>query len=199
MLKKGTSKFFKKRKVVTLKSAREWASQFDEVIGFTGFTVPPERSNYMANAEDVVRISLQHAKRNPAVVYGSSDAGIDQIVEKVCAEEEFKHIPLLGITCWEYAPWVPDEQDRPPVVVCRLARKYADLFTDLINVLIVTGGRAHALTHDVAGSLAKGNNIVVCNCAPFVDGGEGSDVQNAAARLENNLKHITIPQLRQIP
>jgi hypothetical protein len=159
-------------------------------VGFSGYTKPPEDSDYEEVAREVVShvlaICAQRWGKNLAVVYGSSDAGIDRIVEQVCQIAP-GHPPLLGVTCPEFAPWVPDRSDLPPLVFCASRAEYAALFIEMLSWLVITGGREHTIRFDLM-ALALGKQIAVYNCAPsphhnFV----GGRITNAAGLLCDNL------------
>jgi molybdenum cofactor biosynthesis protein B len=163
------------------------------VLGFSGYTKPPPNSNYERNAEKLVVQILEFAIErwgyNVALVYGSSDGGIDQIVERVCRSKPFAHLPLYGLTCPEFMEWVPDQAERPPIAICTDVNGYAELFIELLSILVITGGRAHTIRHDLM-ALDLGKQVLVCDCAPShrPNVAEGK-VENAAGLLSEHL-HI---------
>jgi hypothetical protein len=66
------------------------------------------------------------------------------------------------------------------------------MFTDLLHLLVITGGREHTIRRDFM-AISKGKQILVCDCAPenhpcYKDG----KVENAAGLLREHL-HILLP------
>lgn len=177
-------KFFNSRKVMT-KAQVQKMFQGRIAIGFSGYTKPPD--GYMERAKKVVKDVLEQLGRQEkgAVVYGASDAGIDQIVESLCTQKPLD-MPIVGITCPEFASYVPDEDHRPPVVVMNSRSQSSKLFVELLDILVITGGREHTFRHDLQ-ALSMEKRVLVCNCAPDVPSyGDRGEIANAASLLQQN-------------
>jgi len=93
-------------------------------------------------------------------------------------------VPLVGVTCPEFAKWCEDDYGLPPVVMTRNKDEYAELFNHKINTLFITGGRLHTLQKDFMLSTQKMNDIYVKDCAPSIP------VINPRGGIENAAKII---------
>ncbi|RME81893.1 MAG: hypothetical protein D6785_08475, partial [Planctomycetota bacterium] len=129
---------------------------------------------------------------NFAIIYGSSASGVDLYIEELW-KKEGKVWPLIGITCEEYKKYVPDEKDRPPVVIAKNPEEYGKWFTEILDILFITGGREHAYDHD-AKAVELGKTVVIYNCAPEIPAknAEGK-IENAASFLSEEFQEKRFP------
>ena len=169
------------------------------VVGWVGYTNLKDKEHqkeYRENSKKFIRETLlklktleKKSQQKLGVLYGTSSSGIDMYVEEECIALD---VPLVGITCPEFAKWCEDDYGLPPVIMTRNKDEYAELFNQKINTLFVTGGRLHTLQKDFMLSTMYMNDIYIKDCAPSVpvinpQGG----IENAAKaliKLENTFK-----------
>lgn len=141
------------------------------------------------------------------LTYGSSKTGVDLAIETVATK--FNIMPL-GFSCPRFLLYVED--NKIPVFVANNADQYGDLFIKSIDALIATGGRAHALKHDVYASCIYDKRIHFIDVLNLLSkSGTGvpatvrkSDgeviVENAAAAFGSNISFFnTRMALEQAP
>ena len=159
------------------------------VVGFVGYTSLKEHEEeYKDNSKKFIRETLLKLKtlekrsgQKLGVLYGTSSSGIDKYVEEECIALD---VPLVGITCPEFAQWCEDDYGLPPVVITRDKDEYAELFNQKINQIFITGGRVHTLKKDFMLSTMYMNDIYIKDCAPSVP------VINSRGGIENAAKII---------
>ncbi len=127
------------------------------------------------------------------LTYGASDVGVDAAIEKVAGE--FNIIPI-GFSCPRFMLYVKD--DKIPVFVANNSDAYADFYIRSLDFLIVTGGRAHALQHDILASCIYNKRIHFLDILNILsrNGGVAATkqekdgritVENAAAAMGRNI------------
>ena len=181
---------FKNRKQIDILAANEILKN-RKIIGLSGYSKPPENSQYMKRLENLLNDLFDMFNANGTdkygMVYGTSDTGIDYAIEKIW-EKRKQPIPLIGITCIEFIKWVPDEINRPPVLIYDEKEQYFRMFAKLLNVLIITGGRKHTFEYDLF-SLSYGKDVYIKDCASEIDALEDGNITNAA-KLVSKYLHI---------
>jgi hypothetical protein len=100
----------------------------------------------------LLKIKFPEAKLQ--LVYGASDMGVDQAIEIVAREFSLN---LFGFSCVEFLPYAKD--DDIPVYVADTIDDYADAYIRSLDLLITTGGREHALKHDVLAACVYNKRI----------------------------------------
>jgi hypothetical protein len=121
------------------------------------------------------------------LIYGASDMGVDLALEKVARRF---NIALLGFSCPRFMLYVKD--DDIPVYVAPDIDTYADAYIRCLDLLLTTGGREHALQHDILAACKYGKRIHFVDVlsvlsrtggvpATVSDGNGGYRVDNAAA------------------
>ncbi|MBY0403105.1 MAG: hypothetical protein K2X66_04345 [Cyanobacteria bacterium] len=95
---------------------------------------------------------------NPAtdlgILYGVTPEGVDRAVQEFCQK---KSIPIVGLTCFDWAEYVPDEAGLPEVYVANTPGDFGRLMADSSNKIVVTGGRGFAANVKINGDKAKGS------------------------------------------
>ncbi|MBI4434855.1 hypothetical protein HY635_03535 [Candidatus Uhrbacteria bacterium] len=114
---------------------------------------------YEAACAALLRRTITHLRqRFPAaqlrIISGASALGVDLAINAVA--REFNITPL-GFSCPEFMLWVDD--DELPVYVAASKDEYADRYIQTLDLLIATGGREHALQHDVLSACIYGKRI----------------------------------------
>lgn len=107
----------------------------------------------------IIRETILHLRKrfkgaNLKLIYGASDMGIDMAIEKVA--KEFNITPL-GFSCPEFMLYVKD--DEIPVYVGKDKDGYADFYIKTLDMLLCTGGRKHALQHDILAACVYNKRI----------------------------------------
>lgn len=131
------------------------------------------------------------------LIHGASDLGVDRAVQFVA--DEFNIVPL-GFSCPRFMLYVND--DLTPVYVAPTKDEYADRYIQTLDLLIATGGREHALQHDVLAACVYNKRIHfidVLNSLSSTGGVPaticGADgrlkVDNAAAAMGRNISFFT--------
>ena len=130
------------------------------------------------------------------IIDGASELGVDLANKK--AAEEFGIIPL-GFSCPRYLLYVKD--DEFPVFVANNKDQYGDLYIKSLDFLIATGGRAHALEHDIKASCLYNKRIHFVDVLNILTGGgvpatmknEDGDlfIENAAAAFDRNVSFFS--------
>ncbi|NQT49740.1 hypothetical protein HQ571_03555 [Candidatus Kuenenbacteria bacterium] len=131
------------------------------------------------------------------LVYGASDTGVDKAIEEVA--REFNIVPL-GFSCIRYMLYVKD--DEIPVFVAGSKDEYADLYIKSLDLLFATGGREHALQHDVLAACIYGKRIHFVDIlnglsntggvpATVTDEDGNTRVDNAAAAMGRNVSFFS--------
>lgn len=126
------------------------------------------------------------------LTYGASDMGVDWAIEQVARSPQYHNIDLLGFSCPEFMMYVKD--DDIPVYVAENKDDYAIKYIISLDVLITTGGREHALQHDILAALKYQrrihfvdlmNNLSPSRNVPATIGyGKDAKVENAPAAFE---------------
>lgn len=115
------------------------------------------------------------------LTYGASDVGVDWSIEEVA--REFNIVPV-GFSCPRFMLYVKD--DGIPVFVANNSEEYGDYFIRTLDLLIVTGGRAHALQHDVLASCIYNKRLHFVDVLNILSrtGGVAATVQKPDGRIE---------------
>lgn len=175
---------FRKRQEISKMAAKKILNG-SIVFGFSGYSTPPANSHYTEKSETLLLSifdALENSQQKFSVVYSGSDTGIDRSIEQIW-EQRGKSFPLIGITCQKFFTWVPDEKKRPPIIIYKHKSMYFDVFHELLNILILTGGRDHALNYDLL-AIAKGKYVYTYDCAPEVEAFQGNKITNAAKVIQ---------------
>jgi hypothetical protein len=147
--------------------------------------------------EAIIRLKKTFSGASLKLVYGASDTGVDKAIEVVAREF---NLTLLGFSCPEFMMYVKD--DDIPVYVAKTIADYADFYIRSLDLLIATGGRAHALTHDISASCVYNKRIHFIDVlnslsstggvpATISDGKGGYKVDNAAAAFGRNISFFS--------
>ena len=147
--------------------------------------------------EAIVRLKKTFSGANLKLVYGASDTGVDRAIEVVAREF---NLTMLGFSCPEFMMYVKD--DDVPVYVAKTIDEYADAYIRSLDLLIATGGRDHALKHDIAASCIYNKRIHFIDVlnslsstggvpATISDGKGGYKVDNAAAAFGRNISFFS--------
>ncbi len=131
------------------------------------------------------------------LVFGASDMVVDKAIKIVA--REFK-LNLLGFSCIEFLPYAKD--DDIPVYVADTIDGYADAYIRSLDLLITTGGREHALQHDVLAACVYNkrihfvdvlNSLSVTGGVPatVIDEKGKAKVDNAAAAFGRNVSFFS--------
>lgn len=137
------------------------------------------------------------------LIYGASDLGVDKAIEMVARE---LNIFPLGFSCPKFMFWVND--DDIPVYVANTKDDYADTYIRTLDLLIATGGREHALQHDIFAACRYNKRIhfidVLSLLSPTgsvpstkVQPDGSIRVTNAAAAMGRNLSYFSPAQIVQ--
>jgi hypothetical protein len=161
-----------------------------------------EAGDYEEACAAILRKSILHLRgtftgASLKCVYGASDTGVDRAIELVA--KEF-NITLLGFSCPEFMLYVKD--DDTPVFVANTISEYADYYIRSLDLLVSTGGRAHALNHDIMASCIYNKRIHFIDVlnslsktggvpATISDGKGGFKVDNAAAAFGMNISFFS--------
>lgn len=161
-----------------------------------------QSGSYEEACAAIMRRSILHLRRKFAgayicLTYGASNTGVDWAIEK--AAREFNIVPL-GFSCPVFMLYVKD--DDIPVFVAATKDEYADYFIRSLDLLIATGGREHALQHDVLAACIYGKRIHFIDVlnslsstggvpATISDGKGGFRVDNAAAAFGRNISFFS--------
>jgi hypothetical protein len=86
--------------------------------------------------------------RDLGIIYGVTAEGVDRAIQEYCLE---KSIPLVGLTCYDWAEYIPDEAGLPDVYLASDSAEFGKLMADSSNKVVVTGGRAYAANVRVNG------------------------------------------------
>ncbi len=126
------------------------------------------------------------------VAHGAVDSEVDGALLQVKKEE---NLGGLGFSCPKFIFYVNDDDE--PLYVANSVDGYADAYIQSLDFLISTGGRAHALTHDINASVLYSKIIYFVDLISMVAEvpvpssvplpGGGRQVENAAAAFRNNL------------
>jgi len=142
-----------------------------------------------------LRIKFPEAKLQ--LIYGASDMGVDKAIEIVAREF---NLNLFGFSCVEFLPYAKD--DDIPVYVADTVDDYADAYIRSLDLLITTGGREHALKHDVLAACVYNkrihfvdvlNSLSVTGGVPatVIDEKGKVTVDNAAAAFGRNVSFFS--------
>jgi len=158
---------------------------------------------YEAACKAVLRRIIRHLReRFPAaqirITSGASAMGVDLAIEAVAREY---NITPLGFSCPHFMLWVHD--DDLPVYVAESKDAYADRYIRSLDLLVATGGREHALQHDISAACIYGKRIHFVDLlsmlspvgtvpATIDDGKGGRRVENAAAAMGRNLSFFAV-------
>lgn len=182
------------------------------VVSMNGYSqIKPEQCQrygiregaYEAACKAVLRRVITHLREKfPAaqirITSGASAMGVDLAIEAVA--REFNITPL-GFSCPHFMLWVHD--DDLPVYVAESKDAYADRYIRSLDLLIATGGREHALQHDIFAACIYGKRIHFVDLlsmlspvgtipATIDDGKGGRRVENAAAAMGRNLSFFAV-------
>lgn len=157
-----------------------------------------QQGAYEAACAAIMRETILHLREkftgaHLRLIHGASNTGVDWAIEK--SAEEFNLVPL-GFSCPEFMLYVKD--DDTPVFVAAMKDDYANYFIRSLDLLITTGGREHALQHDVLAACIYGKRIHFVDVlnslsstggipATIIDGKGGFKVDNAAAAFGRNI------------
>jgi len=83
-----------------------------------------------------------------SVLSGASNTGIDLALAQACAKSKPPIVPV-GVTCPRFLLYIQDDPQLGPVYVASTKEEYAGLYVEWADLLITTGGREHALVHDI--------------------------------------------------
>jgi len=130
---------------------------------------------------------------NLSFIYGASDMGVDRAIEDVA--KEFG-LPLVGFSCPRYMLYTKD--DNVPVYVAPNGDAYSDSYIKTLDLLVATGGRAQALTHDVLAACVYNKRIHFIDVlnslsstggvpATIIDKDGKRKIDNAAAAMGRNI------------
>jgi hypothetical protein len=108
--------------------------------------------------DDVVQnLTTELPEFNPVtdlgIIYGVTPQGVDKGVQDYCLQ---KSIPIVGLTCYDWAEYVPDEAGLPDVYITKDPASFGRLIADSSNKIVVTGGRSFAASVKLDGKQAKG-------------------------------------------
>lgn len=150
----------------------------------------------------ILRCAIRHLQKeftgvHVSLIDGASPMGVDEAIHTVAREF---NIQSLGFSCPEFALWVKD--DEKAMYIAATTDEYADTFIRSLTLLISTGGREHALKHDVLAACLYGKRIHFLDVlsmlsssgtvpATIVDGKGRRKVENAAAAFGRNLSFLT--------
>jgi len=118
-----------------------------------------QKGSYDAACEAVLAKAIAHCRSEFTgakiqLIYGASDMGVDAAIEKVA--KRF-NLDIVGFSCPEYMLYVKD--DKIPVFVGKNDDDYGDYYIKSLDLLIATGGREHALKHDVSATCIYGKRV----------------------------------------
>jgi hypothetical protein len=128
-------------------------------LGLTGYTKPPtyyaERygvPDEPALYETLVTATLVECAATLAqagirvdIRHGTSDAGADRAAMRAMS---LLGLSGSGVNCLEYLAWVADDERGGAAYIAQSAEEYHEVYANLNQVLLVTGGRAAAFQHD---------------------------------------------------
>ncbi|MDO8598932.1 MAG: hypothetical protein Q7S02_02390 [bacterium] len=182
------------------------------VVSMNGYSqIKPEQCKrygiqtgaYEAACKAVLRHVVTHLRMKfPSaqirITSGASAMGVDLAIEAVA--REFNIMPL-GFSCPHFMLWVHD--DDLPVYVAESKDAYADRYIQKLDLLITTGGREHALQHDIFAACIYGKRIhfvdVLSMLSPvgtipatIDDGKGGRRIENAAAAMGRNISFFGV-------
>lgn len=127
-------------------------------------------------------------KNRVVMLTSASYAGVDKAAMDFA---ERKGLKIANITPFVYAQWM-DTSKTYPLLVTNTVKDYADAYADAADVVLVTGGREHALKEDVGRGLIGGKAVVIAadvlqeeigiRVPPYING----KIENAAAYLQDS-------------
>lgn len=103
--------------------------------------------DFLADAVGIAQKELEAEGENfnpetdLAFVYGVTPEGVDRAVEEFCHERGVK---AAGITCYDWAQYIPDAAGKPPVFLAKDPAEFGSLMSDASNKIVVVGGRSYA-------------------------------------------------------
>ena len=132
-----------------------------------------------------------------ALVHGASDMGVDLAIKAFAKEHRINNV---GFSCPRFLFYVEDSAEgwekTPLVYVADTQADYGKKFIEALDILLATGGRKHALDHDITACFLTRRRIIVANVlkAISINGGApafgpNGEIEDAVAAFEQ-LVHV---------
>ena len=109
--------------------------------------VVDQLKNHKCNTNDLV------------FLYGVTPEGVDRAVEEFCKKAGIK---CVGVTCFDWAPFIKDETNKPPIYIAQNPKMFGQIMGDASDKIVVVGGRSFAATTtESQKDVAKGKVVPV--------------------------------------